>query len=81
MPLFIFASQTSSLAVQPSVAAGYGHTVGLKSNGTVVTTGGFDVNSWTGIVQVAAGESHTVGVKSDGSVVAVGNNSFALLSR
>jgi hypothetical protein len=39
VPLFIFASQTSSLAVQPSVAAGHSHTVGLKSDGTVVAVG------------------------------------------
>jgi alpha-tubulin suppressor-like RCC1 family protein len=77
VPLFIFASQTSSLAVQPSVAAGSVHTVGLKSDGTVVAVGDNDegqlnVGSWTDIVQVAAGGYHTVGVKSDGTVVAVG---------
>jgi hypothetical protein len=39
VPLFIFASQTSSLAVQPSVAAGGDHTVGVKSDGSVVAVG------------------------------------------
>ena len=55
------------------------HTVGLKSDGTVVAVGDnyygqFNVGSWTNIVQVAAGDSHTVGLKSDGTVVAVGDN-------
>jgi alpha-tubulin suppressor-like RCC1 family protein len=52
--------------------AGAFHTVGLKSNGTVVTTGGPDVSSWSDIVEVAAGAFHTVGLKSDGTTVAVG---------
>ena len=65
----------------PMVAAGGYHTVGLKSDGTVVavgwnTYGQCDVGSWTDIVQVAAGEGHTVGLKSDGTVVAVGYNTY-----
>ena len=53
------------------------HTVGLKSDGTVVAVGNnidgqLNVGSWTDIVQVAAGRYHTVGLKSDGTVVAVG---------
>jgi len=57
------------------VAAGWYHTVGLKSDGTVVavgdeTFGRCNVDGWTDIVQVAAGGYHTVGVKSDGTVVA-----------
>jgi hypothetical protein len=61
------------------------HTVGLKSDGTVVAVGwcGFreegekgpcEVGGWTGINQTAAGGSYTVGLKSDGTVVAVGDN-------
>jgi hypothetical protein len=62
------------------VAAGSDHTVGLKSNGTVVAVGGIlegqcDVGGWTGIIQIAAGDLHTVGVKSDGTVVAAGPGS------
>jgi hypothetical protein len=62
------------------VAAGGSHTVGLKSDGTVVAVGvdidgQCDVSSWTGITQVAAGGHHTVGLKSDGTVVAVGDDS------
>jgi len=59
------------------VAAGHAHTVGLRSDGTVVAEGDNDygqcnVGNWTDIIQVAAGASHTVGFKSDGTVVAVG---------
>lgn len=58
------------------------HTVGLKSNGTVVISGGYispdygicDVDDWEDIVSISAGGFHTVGLKSDGTVVAVGNN-------
>jgi alpha-tubulin suppressor-like RCC1 family protein len=44
------------------------HTVGLKSDGTVVAVGSntynrLNVASWTGIIQVAAGAFHTVGLK------------------
>ena len=63
----------------PMVAAGWYHTVGLKSDGTVVAVGDndylqCDVGGWTDITQVAAGGSHTVGLKSDGTVVAVGRH-------
>jgi hypothetical protein len=71
---------TADFGVNPMVAAGYDHTVGLKDDGTVVATGDgtfgrCNVGGWTGIVQVAAGGYHTVGVKSDGTVVAVGRES------
>jgi hypothetical protein len=63
------------------VTAGETYTVGLKSDGTVITVGydgyGYgqcDVNDWTDIIQVAAGGYHTLGLKSDGTVVAVGDN-------
>ncbi|MCX5991283.1 MAG: PKD domain-containing protein [Chloroflexi bacterium] len=63
--------------VTPMVAAGYNHTVGLKSDGTVVAVGynqfgQCNVGSWSGIQQVAAGYDYTVGLKSDGTVVAAG---------
>ncbi len=50
------------------VAAGSYHTVGLKSDGTVVAVGDnydgqCDVGDWTDIIQIAAGDSHTVGLK------------------
>jgi hypothetical protein len=65
--------------VTPMVAAGYGHTVGLKTDGTVVAVGWnyytqCYVGGWTDIVQVVAGGGHTVGLKSDGTVVATGGD-------
>ncbi len=56
-------------------------TVGLKSDGTVVTCGGTNheiainkVKSWTDIISISVGNNHIVGLKSDGTVVAVGEN-------
>ena len=61
------------------VSAGAFHTVGLKSDGTMVavgrnTEGQCDVSDWNSIQQVSAGGYRTVGLKSDGTVVAVGSN-------
>ncbi len=66
-----------------AVSAGMYHTVGLKSDGTVVSTeminatetvdyGQTDVESWTDIKKIYATYGGTIGVKSDGTVVAVG---------
>ncbi len=62
------------------ISSGYSHTVGLKSDGTVVATGNdfsnqCKVDDWEDIVAISAGEYHTVGLKKDGTVVAVGDNS------
>ncbi|MGF9912173.1 chromosome condensation regulator, partial [Paenibacillus ehimensis] len=67
-----------------TIAAGYRHTVGLKSDGTVTAVGDnkygqCDVSGWRDMVAVAAGNAHTgnahtIGLKSDGTVVAVGWN-------
>ncbi|MBI4812316.1 hypothetical protein HY798_02625, partial [Candidatus Falkowbacteria bacterium] len=62
---------------QPTIAAGSGHTVGLKTDGTVVgvgynSNGQINVSAWAGIKAIAAGSEHTVGLKTDGTVVAVG---------
>ena len=57
-----------------AIAAGSGYTVGLKADGTAITSGyssGLDnVSSWNNIVSIAAGSGHTVGLRSDGTVVA-----------
>ena len=67
------------VADRETVSAGSWHTVGLKSDGTVVAVGyndyvQCDAADWTDIVAVSAGWYHTVGLKSDGTVVAVGYN-------
>ena len=64
-----------------SIAAGDGHTVGLRNDGTLVATGNnkddaCNVSYWKNIVSIAAGDFHTVGLRSDGSVVAVGYDAF-----
>lgn len=74
----LLAGVTPALAWTPAgIATGYFHTVGLKSDGTVVATGDnesgqCDVSGWTDITAVSAGGYHTVGLKSDGTVVATG---------
>ena len=78
--LFPNGSSDSSFRGQPTLAAGAYHTVGIRSDGTVVATGQnsdgrCDVDSWSDIVAVAAKE-HTVGLRSDGTVVAVGWNEY-----
>jgi alpha-tubulin suppressor-like RCC1 family protein len=59
------------------VATGYSHTVGLRTDGTVVAVGTNEigqcnVGDWVDIVQVAAGWGHTVGLKANGTVVGTG---------
>ena len=61
------------------IAAGNVHTVGLKTDGTVVATGRnvdgqCKVSDWRDIVSIAAGRFQTVGLKADGTVVAAGKN-------
>ena len=65
------------IAERDAITAGFGHTVGLKSDGTVVAVGDnedgqCDVADWADVAAIAAGYYHTVGLKSDGTVVAVG---------
>ena len=72
------------VAVRNTIAAGLWHTVGLRSDGTVVATGWngsgqCSVSGWKNIVAVAAGDWHTVGLRSDGTVVATkytGNSDY-----
>ena len=64
-----------------TISVGFYHTVGLKTNGTVVAVGGnsssqCNVSKWKDIVAVSAGGSHTVGLKTNGTVVVVGNNVY-----
>lgn len=57
------------------------HTVGIQSDGTLVTAGtnrdgGCNVSNWKDIVAVAAGDYFTIGLKKDGTIVAAGNNEY-----
>ena len=49
------------------ISAGRYLTVGLKSNGTVISTG--EENQWTDIIAVATDDYSEVGLKTDGTVV------------
>ena len=62
-----------------AVSAGHYHTVGLKSDGTVVAVGynsygQCDVSDLTDIVAIGTGYDYTIGLKSDGTVVAIGKD-------
>ena len=57
-----------------TVSAGGFHSLGLKSDGTVIATGdthygACDVSDWTDIVAVSGGQFHSLGLRSDGTVV------------
>lgn len=63
-----------------TISAGNSHTVGIKSDGKVVSVGNNNngqckVSGWTDIVAISAGSNHTVGLRSNGTVVAMGSNS------
>ena len=63
------------ISQRASLTVGAGHTVGLRSDGTVVVTESSyddsqcDASDWTNIVAVAA-RGNTVGLRSDGTVAA-----------
>ena len=64
-----------------AVSAGSNHAVGLRADGTVVSTGSNEdgksnVSGWTNIVAVSAGAHNTVGLKADGTVVVAGADGF-----
>src|SRR5713101_6561499 len=65
-----------------AIAAGAGHSLALKSDGTVVAWGdNFNGQSTvpanlTGVIAIAAGGNHSLAVKSDGTVAAWGANFY-----
>jgi len=65
-----------------AIDAGFYHSLGLKSNGTVVAWGS---NDWgecdvpepnADFVAIAAGRGHSLGLKTDGTIVAWGSNGW-----
>lgn len=59
------------------IAAGEGHTLGLKRDGTVYYAGDdarhrAQVESWTDVVQIDAGHGYSIALRADGSVVMAG---------
>ena len=63
------------------ISGGKAHSLGVKTDGTVVGAGSEtynrrDVGLWTDIISVAAGNEHSAGLKSDGTVVAVGRTNY-----
>ena len=69
-------------SLRPGVlAVGGRHTVGLKSDGTVLAAGynGFgqcNVADWSHVIMVDAGALHTVALRDNGTVTAAGSNEF-----
>ncbi len=64
-----------------SVAAGDGHSVGLRYNGTVIavgnnTSGQMNVLNWENIVRIDARCDNTVGLRRDGRVVIAGDDRY-----
>lgn len=65
----------------------YGMSIGLKTDGTAIISGGYnyniwygykplDISGWKNLVSVSAGSDHVVGLKPDGTVIATGSNSY-----
>jgi alpha-tubulin suppressor-like RCC1 family protein len=68
------------------VAGGAYHSLGLKSDGSIVAWGDNDLGQCsvpspnTGFLAVAGGAYHSLGLKSDGSIVAWGRNDYGQCS-
>ena len=73
------------IAERPTIAAGYAHTVGIKTDGTVIATGKNEENQcetsgFSNIIAVAAGNYDTIGLRADGTVVSCGKRSRGVSS-
>ncbi len=82
-PIVAWGSNSHDQSIVPSpnsdfmaLTGGHLHSLGLKSNGSVVAWGGYcEVPSPnSGLVAIAGGHSHYLGLKSDGSIVTWGYN-------
>jgi len=63
----------------PCISTGFSHTVGLKTDGTVVAMGSnangrCNTYTWRSCVAISAGYNHTTALRADGMVVTVGAN-------
>lgn len=68
---------------EDTICVGLGHTVGLKTDGTVIAVGLNDfgncnVSGWTDVVSISAGWTSTVGLRPDGTVISVGSNEYGM---
>lgn len=75
------ANVTARFEVDPMVATGSQHTVGLGANSTVVAVGNNAsgqccVGNWTNVIQVGVGAAHTVGLTGNSTVLAAGDNEY-----
>ena len=62
-----------------AISAGYEHAVGLRADGTVVSTGEniygqCNASEWEDIVAISAGRHHTLALQKDGTLVGIGSN-------
>ena len=69
-----------AIAKRDSIAFGWHHTIGLKSDGTVVSVGEFadgraDVETWYDVVAVSAVAQNSIALHKDGTVSEIGSNS------
>ena len=78
-PLLPLSDVQAALLDKPQIAAGSHYTVGLRQDGTVVSTGDNsdgqrNIGDWSGMIYVTGGTNHTVGVTAGGKAVAAGRN-------
>jgi alpha-tubulin suppressor-like RCC1 family protein len=64
-----------------SIPAGIAHTLGLRTDGTVLAVGSnqngvCNVEDWRDITAIAAGQYNSLGLKADGTLLVIGRNTF-----
>ena len=78
----VVANQVVNIPIKNRLAGGYGYTLALKSDGTVVGWGQPSSElkniplGLNNVVKLATNNNHALALRSDGSVVAWGDNSF-----
>jgi twitching motility protein PilT len=71
-----FDDSVDPLCLNPKIAAGSSHTLGLKADGIVVAvgyngSGQLSVSTWDSIIDVKGGSGHTVALRIDGTLRAL----------